>query len=175
MISLESLSMSYKYVFTTLETLPMKKLMMEYMTTCLMHKMLKCKEKESQAKNAPMMSCQSKVGTSPSLQGIRMCPYWGKPGYIPQLCYNTKKRKNVKNAKDEDKFAFATQQGVRSMNVYKWIMDSGATKHMTLHKATFKHPRRNFLMQCVLSWWQYGRSYQYGIHYSCSWNLRQNE
>ena len=42
----------------------------------------------------------------------------------------------AKNAKDENKFAFATQHKAHSMSVCKWIMNSRITKHMTLRRAT---------------------------------------
>ena len=38
-----------------METMPMKELTMDYVTTCLMHEMLKCKEKEPQNKDAAMI------------------------------------------------------------------------------------------------------------------------
>ena len=48
-----------------------------------------------------------------------------------------KKIENAKNAKDNNKFAFATQHGAHSRSICKWIMDLGATKHMTSYRAAF--------------------------------------
>ena len=55
MILVESLLILYEYLITTKETIPMKKLTMDYMTVRLMHKMSKRKEKEPQGHNAAMV------------------------------------------------------------------------------------------------------------------------
>ena len=62
----------------------------------------------------------------------------GECGTMPH-CYKAKYKEweDAKNTKDEDEFAFGTQHGSHSENVCKWIMDIGATKHMTLYMPTF--------------------------------------
>ena len=60
MIMFENLPVSYKYFM-----MPMKELMMEYVTSCLMYEMSKCKKKEPQSEDAAMMSCKSKAFNTP--------------------------------------------------------------------------------------------------------------
>jgi hypothetical protein len=46
-------------------------------------------------------------------------------------------KENANKAKDNDDYAFATKDGDHCKAICKWIMDSGATKHMTPHRAAF--------------------------------------
>ena len=59
--------------------------------------------------------------------------------YIVQFCYKikNKEKRNIKNTIEVDIFVFVTQYRMHSKNVCKWIMNSEATKHMTLHRVTF--------------------------------------
>ena len=50
-----SLPTSFKYLITTLETMPMNELTMDNMTVHLMHKMSKRKEMETQGEDATMV------------------------------------------------------------------------------------------------------------------------
>ena len=112
---------------------------MEYVTTRLMHKMSKRKEMEFKGHDVAMVARQSKPGCPPSRQGVRTCFYCGKAGYIARFCYKTesKEKESANIAKVEDGFAFATKLKEHSRSVYKCIMDSDATKHMTLHRIVF--------------------------------------
>jgi hypothetical protein len=56
MTLLESLPASYKYLITTLETMPMKDLTIEYVVARLMYEMSKRKEKEPQGKNTVIVA-----------------------------------------------------------------------------------------------------------------------
>ena len=49
----KSLPISYKKLITTLETMPMKELTMDYMTARLMHEMSKHKEKKRKVRMPP--------------------------------------------------------------------------------------------------------------------------
>jgi len=60
MTLLKSLSVSYEYLITTLETMPVKDVTMDYVTTHLMHKILKHNEKEPQCGDVAMVFRQSK-------------------------------------------------------------------------------------------------------------------
>ena len=135
----ESLLMLYKYLITALEMLPMKKWTMENVTAHLMHRMLKLKDNEPQYKDTMLLLRQSKANNPLSRQGVRTCLYHGKLGHIARFCYKAKnnEKDNVKNAKDNDEFTFATQHGAHSRSVCKKIMDSRAIKHITLHMMQF--------------------------------------
>ncbi len=50
---------------------------------------------------------------------------------------NNKEKENANKAKDDDDYSFATKDGDHCKAICKWIMDSGATKHMTPHRAAF--------------------------------------
>jgi hypothetical protein len=65
MILLVSLSMLYKYLIITLETMLMKESMMECVAMHLRHKLLKCENKESMMKCVALVSRQNKVGDQP--------------------------------------------------------------------------------------------------------------
>ena len=51
----ESTLTSFEYLITAMETMPMKELMMDYVTARLMHKISKGKEEEPQGEDAAMM------------------------------------------------------------------------------------------------------------------------
>ena len=56
----------YEYLIIALETMPMKELMMEYVTARLMHEISKSNEKEPQDEGMAMVLRQSKAGNPPS-------------------------------------------------------------------------------------------------------------
>ena len=135
-------SLSYEYLITTLETKTKEELTMDYVTARLMHKVSKRKEKDPRSEDAAMKLRQGKMDTS-SLrqggQGTRTCFYCGKLGHIARFCYKTKnkERENAKIVKDDANFAFTVQHTPQARSMSEWIMDSGATKHMTSHRLAF--------------------------------------
>jgi hypothetical protein len=134
MTLLESLPPSYEYLITPLETLPMKDLTMEFVTARLMHEVSKKKEKEPQGDDAAMVSMQGRGGTTSTRKDTKRCYYCGKPGHIARFCSkakNNKEKESANKARDDDDYAFATKDGDNCKAICKWIMDSGATKHMT--------------------------------------------
>ncbi len=141
MTLLESLPPSYEYLITTLETLPMQDLTMEFVTARLMHEVSKRKEKEPQGDDATMVSTQGKGGTTSTRKDTKTCYYCGKPGHIARFCFkaknNNKEKENANKAKDDDDYAVATKDGDHCKAICKWIMDFGATKHMTPHRTAF--------------------------------------
>jgi hypothetical protein len=85
---------------------------------------------------------QGKMDTSSSRQsgqGTRTCFYCGKRGHIARFCYKAKnkERENAKIVKDDADFAFTMQHTTHARSMSEWIMDSGATKHMTSHRLAF--------------------------------------
>ncbi len=142
MTLLESLPPSYEYLIIALETLPMQDLTMEFLTARLMHEVSKRREKEPQGDDAVMVSTQGRGGTTSTRKDTKTCYYCGKPGHIARFCFkaknnNNKETENANKAKDDDDYSFATKDGDHFKAICKWIMHSGATKHMTPHRATF--------------------------------------
>ena len=82
MTLLKNFPASYKYSMTFLELMSMMELMMEYVTTCLMYDPLKRKKKKFQGEDAAMVSRQNNADDLPSWQGVRMCFYCSKLGYV---------------------------------------------------------------------------------------------
>jgi len=63
MTLLESLSPSYEYLITTMETMPMKEFTIEHVTLLLMHEMTKRKEIDTQEDDVVMLTHHSKEGS----------------------------------------------------------------------------------------------------------------
>jgi len=87
-----------------------------------------------------MVSTEGKGGTTSTHKDTKTCYYCGKPGHIALFCFkakNNKENENANKAKDDDDYAFATKDGDHCKAICKWVMDSGATKHMTPHRAAF--------------------------------------
>ena len=75
-----------------IESLPMKELMIDYLTVHLMYDMLKRKEKNLQDEDAVMVLLQDKNDNLFSREGAKLCFYCGKPGHIARFCYKTKNK-----------------------------------------------------------------------------------
>lgn len=122
-----------------MEMMPMKDLTTNYVMTHMMHKMSKSKKNKPQDEDATMMSRQNKGGNSFSHNGAKSCFHCGKPDLIPHFCYEAKnnEREQSKNAKEDEDYAFVMQNGANSKSVYKSIMYSKASKHMTLYRTAF--------------------------------------
>ena len=69
-------------------------------------------------------------------QNIKTCYDCGKLGHITCFCYKAKNnnKDNANNTKDGDDHTFARQHIVHSKAMYKFIMDLGASNHMTSHR-----------------------------------------
>ena len=135
----KSLPASYKYLIVAFELIPVKKRTMDYMTARLRHEMSKRREKESQGEDATIVLQQSKGDNSFMRQGARLCFYCGKPGHIVRLFYKAKNKEceNAKNAKDNDDYVFVMRNGAFFKSMCKWIINTGATKHVTSQRAAF--------------------------------------
>ena len=96
MTSLEGLPVSFEYLIIVMETIPMKEFMMNYVTTRLMHKMSKCKEKEPQGEATTMVLQQNKGGNAFPCQGTKSYIYCGKPSYIAYLATKQRTKSEIK-------------------------------------------------------------------------------
>ena len=139
MTLLDSLPPSYEFLITALETMPMKELTLEAVTARLMHESTKRKEKAPHGDDAAMVLRQGKGGNTSYTKDSRTCYYCGKPGHIARFCFKAKnkERESANKAMEEDDYAFVSHVGAQFKGLSKWIMDSGATKHMTPHKEAF--------------------------------------
>src|SRR5579875_408018 len=144
MTLLDSLPPSFEHLITALETLKFADLTIEFVTGRLMHEVNKRKEKGAPSGEAALVAAQYKGRNQ---NQPRVCYICGKPGHIARYCFkNNKKEKEsanvASNKVDEVDYAFlsalvASNDGDDN-TMAKWIMDSGATKHMTSHRAAFQ-------------------------------------
>ena len=88
----ENLPTLFKYLIIVSETMLMRELTMNYMTTCFMHEIWNRKEKKSQSEDAPIMFQQNKGDNSFPCQGAKSCFYYDKLCFIIRFCYKTKNK-----------------------------------------------------------------------------------
>ena len=139
MTLLESLPPSYEYLITALETRDMKELDMDFITARLVHEVSKRKENETQDGGAALLSRYGQGGSSQQRKETRTCFNCGKPGHLARNCRLPKKESaNKASVKEvEEDFAFAASGEYDNTNMFSWIIDSGATQHMTPHREAF--------------------------------------
>lgn len=104
-----------------------------------MHEVTKKKEKECKGDDSALLAHQTKRGV-PSKPFIpRTCFVCGKTGHIAKNCYRRKRdeRANANIAKAEDDYLFVANEVRCTNNMCKWILDSGATNHMTPQRQVF--------------------------------------
>ena len=142
MTLLDTLPPSFDYLITALETRPFKELTMEFVTTRLVHEESKRKEKEPHGNNSPMESRQGKGSISNSKNVPRVCFICSKSGHIARHYWHKKDnvKNNANNAKVEgvkEDHLFMVGDGACNTSIHKWLIDLGATQHMTFHKKVF--------------------------------------
>ena len=64
------------------------------------------------------------------------CYNCGKLGHLARNC-RMKRKVNANIARSSDDFAFVVRDGASKTSTDRWIVDSGASNHMTPHKQFF--------------------------------------
>src|SRR5450631_1333284 len=137
MTLLDSLPPSFDHLITALETRPFSELTLDFITTRLMHEVSKRKEKEPQGDDAAMLSRQPRAFDNNERHGnAPRCYNCGKLGHIARNC-RMKRKVNANIVRTSDDFAFVVRDGVSKTSAIRWIVDSGASQHMTPHKHFF--------------------------------------
>jgi len=138
MTLLDSLPPSFENLITALETRPVKELTVEFITARLMHEATKRKEKEPQGEDTAMFLRHGKGTTTNARSEARTCFKCGKPGHIARNCWGAKdKGKDARAAVSRSDSVFMAADGAPTTHISKWIVDSGATQHMTPHRYAF--------------------------------------
>ena len=87
MTLLESLPSLYEYLIVAMESRPIQQLTLDYMTSQLLHELLRHKENESYDDTTTLLSKQSRSCTNRSSTN-NMCFYCNKKGYMPSIASN---------------------------------------------------------------------------------------
>lgn len=143
--------------------------------------MFDAQDVQDEGEGTPRWRCHNYCGTSRQsrqsilTQNIKICYDCGKLGHITCFCYKAKNnnKDNANNTKDGDDHTFARQHIVHSKAMYKFIMDLGASNHMTSHSTlryllhamsiwvTIASWKQFELVLLLLKWWWKVKSKQF--------------
>lgn len=87
MTLLESLLPSYKHLIVALEMMSIKELIINYMTTSLMHKISKRLQNESSCYDVAIELRKGKTGSPSWRKDVKTYYYCDKPGHIAHFSY----------------------------------------------------------------------------------------
>ena len=134
---LDSLPPSFDHLITALKTRLMSELTLDFITTRLMHEVSKRKEKELQRDDVTMLSRQARTFDNNKRRGnVPRCYNCGKLDHIARIC-RMKRKVNANMTRLNDDFAFFVRDGTSTTSATRWIVNSGASQHMTPHKQFF--------------------------------------
>ena len=148
MTLLESLPSSFENLIVAMETKDIKELTLTYVTSRLMHEVTRKKENQNVAMdNTALIAHHHKSGGGGESSNARgeplQCFNCGQPNHLARNCWKHKRNnqcEKANKAKVEDDYvdhAFvASHDDALNMND-DWIVDSGATTHMSPHRGDF--------------------------------------
>jgi len=144
MLLLVSLPPSFDNLVTSLESMSTKDVNLQFIVTRLLHEVSKRKEYESFETTA-LVNKTHKVNE-------KLCFYCKKPSHFVRNCLKKKsdgKKKTNQTCEDHEKMLIAALNA-NDHTTYDWIVNSGATQHMTFEQEWFTtyeriSPRKVFM------------------------------
>jgi hypothetical protein len=145
MVLLMNLPPSFDSLVTSLESMSTKDVDLQFIVARLLHEESKRKECESSETTALLNKTHK--------SNDKLCFYCKKPGHFVKNCLKkkTSEREKVNQACEDHEQMFIAALSANDHTTYDWIVDSGATQHMTFEQkwfTTYEHisPRRVFMV-----------------------------
>ncbi len=131
MVLLMNLPPSFDNLVTSLESMSIKDVDLQFIVARLLHKVSKKKECESFETTALVNKTHK--------SNEKLCFYCKKPGHFVRNCLkkkNDEKKKTNQTCEDYEQM-FVVALSVNDHTTYDWIVDSSATQHMTFKQEWF--------------------------------------
>jgi succinate dehydrogenase flavin-adding protein (antitoxin of CptAB toxin-antitoxin module) len=131
MVFLMSLPPSFDNLVTSLEFMSIKDVDLEFIVVRLLHKVFKKKECESSETTALVNKTHK--------SNEKLCFYCKKLGHFVRNCLKKKndEKEKVNQACEDHEQMFVVALSANDHTMYDWIVDSGATQHMTFQQKWF--------------------------------------
>jgi hypothetical protein len=125
MVLLMSLPPSFDNLVTRLQSMSTKDVDLQFIVTRLLHKVSKRKECECSETTALVNKTHK--------SNEKLCFYCKKPTHFVRNCLKKKndEKEKANQACEDHKQMFIATLSVNDHIMYNWIVDSGATQHMT--------------------------------------------
>jgi hypothetical protein len=144
MVLLMSLPPSFDNLVTSLKSMSTKDVHLQFIVARLFHEVSKIKECES-SKTTALVNKTHKSNE-------KLCFYCKKPGHFVRNCLKKKsdEKEKVNQACEDHEKMFVAALSANDHTTYGWIVDSGATQHMTFEQEWFTtyeriSPRKVFM------------------------------
>jgi hypothetical protein len=144
MVLLMSLPPSFDNLVTSLESMSTKDVDLHFIVARLFHEVSKRKECESSETSALINKTHK--------SNEKFCFYYKKPGHFVRNCLKKKsdEKEKANEACEDHEQMFVAALSANDHTTYDWIVDFGATQHMTFEQkwfTTYKRisPRRVFM------------------------------